>query len=150
MLGGGAYHCPDSPYRSWYDFEKYPEVYTSWWGIETLPCVKEMDDGFKSFIIDAPDSVLAHWISAGADGFRLDVADELPDEFIAAFRARLKGVKSDSLLIGEVWEDASNKISYGKRREYFTGGELDSVMNYPFRNAIIDFTMGNSGGEIFS
>ncbi len=150
VFGGGAYHCPDSPYRSWYDFEKYPEVYTSWWGIETLPCVKELDEGFKSFIIDADDSVLAHWIAAGADGFRLDVADELPDEFIAAFRARLKAIKPDSLLIGEVWEDASNKISYGKRREYFTGGELDSVMNYPFRNAIIDFVTGNDDGVFFS
>ncbi len=150
VFGGGAYRCPDSPYRSWYDFEKYPEVYTSWWGIETLPCVKEMDDGFKAFIIDAQDSVLEHWINAGADGFRLDVADELPDEFIAAFRSRLKALKPDSLLIGEVWEDASSKISYGKRREYFTGGELDSVMNYPFRNAIIDFVTSNDDGKFFS
>lgn len=149
IFGGGAYHCPDSPYRSWYTFEKYPDVYISWWGIKTLPCTNENDESFKEFIINGNDSVLAHWINAGADGFRLDVADELPDEFIADFRARLKGLNPDSLLIGEVWEDASNKISYGVRRRYFTGAELDSVMNYPIKNAIVDFVCGNDDGTCF-
>lgn len=149
IFGGGAYHCPTSPYRSWYSFEKYPDVYTSWWGIETLPCTNENDEGFKEFIITGENSVLAHWIGAGADGFRLDVADELPDVFIADFRARMKGIKPDSLLIGEVWEDASNKISYGQRRHYFTDGELDSVMNYPLKNAIVDFIAGNDDGTYF-
>jgi glycosidase len=149
IFGGGAYHCPDSPYRSWYDFKAYPHDYTSWWGIETLPCVNELDEGFRNFIIDDEDSVVAHWIRAGADGFRLDVADELPDEFIAAFRARLKSIKPDALLIGEVWEDASNKISYGKRRRYFVGGELDSVMNYPFRSSIIDYVLKIDNGTRF-
>ena len=145
-FGNGAYHHPDSPYRSWYQFEEYPERYVSWWGIKTLPCVDEMDESYRDFIIENEDSVIAHWLRAGADGFRLDVADELPDEFISELRRRLKELKPDALLIGEVWEDASNKISYGKRRRYFTGGELDSVMNYPFRNAIIDYVCGRDGG----
>ncbi len=147
VFGNGAYHCPDSPYRSWFDFTEYPHKYTSWWGIDTLPCVKELDPGFLDFIIEGEDSVIAHWLRAGADGFRLDVADELPDEFIAALRRRLKEVKPEALLIGEVWEDASNKISYGRRRRYFTGGELDSVMNYPFRTAVIDYVTGKDDGK---
>ncbi len=147
VFGNGAYHSPDSPYRSWYDFEEYPHRYTSWWGIETLPCVKELDEGFCDFIIRDEDSVIAHWLRAGADGFRLDVADELPDEFISLLRARLKAIKPDALLIGEVWEDASNKISYGRRRRYFTGGELDSVMNYPFRKGILDYVCGRDSGK---
>ena len=89
------------------------------------------------YIINDADSVIAHWLNAGADGFRLDVADELPDEFIHALRKRVKEIKPDAIVIGEVWEDASNKSSYGKRREYFTNSELDSVMNYPFSNAIL-------------
>ena len=147
VFGGGAYHDPTSPYRSWFEFKDYPQDYTSWWGIQTLPCVREMDEGYLDFIINAEDSVVAHWLRAGADGFRLDVADELPDAFIAALRKRLKEVKPDALLIGEVWEDASNKISYNARRRYFTAGELDAVMNYPFRLAIIDYVTGKDEGR---
>ncbi len=140
---------PDSPYRSWYDFQEYPEKYTSWWGIKTLPCVRETDEQYRRFIIGDDDSVIAYWLRAGADGFRLDVADELPDSFIAELRARLKQIKPDALLIGEVWEDASNKTSYGQRRRYFTDGELDSVMNYPFRKAILDYVSGKDDGNGF-
>ena len=147
VFKNGAASNPDSPYREWYDFKSYPDDYTSWWGIETLPCVNEMNESYVDYIIDGEDSVVAHWLRAGADGFRLDVADELPDEFIKKLRIRMKQVKEESLLIGEVWEDASNKKSYGKRRKYFVGGELDSVMNYPFRNAIIDFVSGKDKGE---
>ncbi len=147
VFGGGACSDPDSPYRSWYDFEEYPDKYTSWWGIKTLPCVNELDESYLDFIINGEDSVVVHWLMAGADGFRLDVADELPDEFISRLRSRLKEIKPDSLLIGEVWEDASSKISYGVRRKYFTGGELDSVMNYPFRTAIINYVRGEDGGR---
>lgn len=140
----GAYHNPDSPYRAWYQFSEYPHKYTSWWGIETLPATHEMCPSYLDFIIEGEDSVVAHWLRAGADGFRLDVADELPDEFIARLRRRVKEVKPDAIVIGEVWEDASNKISYSERRKYFTGSELDSVMNYPFRDVLIAFFRGDA------
>ena len=142
VFGHGAASDPASPYRSWFDFQRWPDLYTCWWGINTLPCVNELDDGFLDFVIRDEDSVVAHWLRAGADGFRLDVADELPDSFIALLRERMKSVKPDALLIGEVWEDASNKISYGVRRRYFVDGELDSVMNYPFRTAVIELVCG--------
>jgi len=106
-----------------------------------------MDPAFIKYIITDEDSVVAHWLRLGADGYRLDVADELPDEFIKLLRDRIKEIKPDAYLLGEVWEDASNKTAYGKRRTYFTGGELDSVMNYPFRTAIINFVRGFDGGK---
>ena len=149
VFGGGAVSDPASPYRSWYEFQSYPDTYTSWWGITTLPCTRELDEGFLDYIIDSEDSVIARWMRAGADGWRLDVADELPDAFIARLRRRLKELRPDAILIGEVWEDASNKSSYGKRREYFTAGELDSVMNYPFRTAILDYILGRIGATEF-
>ncbi len=149
VFGGGAVSSPASPYRTWFDFQEYPQKYTSWWGIKTLPCTNEMDKSFLDYIIFSEDAVVAKWLRLGADGWRLDVADELPDEFIALLRLRLKKEKKDALLIGEVWEDASNKVSYGKRREYFTKGELDSVMNYPFREAILDFVLEKDGGFSF-
>lgn len=149
VFGNGAVSNENSPYRNWYMFSEYPHRYTSWWGIETLPCVDEQNADYMDYIINAEDSVIAHWLALGADGFRLDVADELPDTFIAAFKKRLKSIKQDALLIGEVWEDASNKISYSVRRKYFSDSELDSVMNYPFRNAILGFLKGYQTGINF-
>ncbi|HIS60169.1 MAG TPA: glycoside hydrolase family 13 protein, partial [Candidatus Faecousia faecipullorum] len=143
----GAYNSPDSPYYSWYTFYQWPHNYHSWWNFETLPTVNKMDPAFLEYIITGEDSVVAHWLRLGADGFRLDVADELPDEFISLLRRRIREVKPDALLIGEVWEDTSNKMAYGQRRRYFTNGELDSVMNYPFRTAIINYVRGIDGGQ---
>ena len=137
IWGNGACHHEDSPYRDWYSFKEGPEDYASWWGIKTLPEVNELTPSYMDYIINDEDSVIAHWLNAGADGFRLDVADELPDEFIIALRKRVKEINPDAIVIGEVWDDASNKISYGIRRRYFTGMELDSVMNYPLQKALI-------------
>ena len=150
IFGNGACSNDASPYRNWFMFEKYPDQYTSWWGIRTLPCVDEMNSSYMDYIIYAEDSVIAHWLTLGADGFRLDVADELPDAFIRALKIRMKEINPESFLIGEVWEDASNKISYGNRRTYFSQNELDSVMNYPFRDAIINFVKGNISGGKFA
>ena len=150
IFGSGATQGEKSPYFNWYTFYDFPHSYESWWGIDTLPCVKEMEKSYCDYIIRDEDSVVRHWLRLGADGFRLDVADELPDEFIALFRKVLKEEKKDALLIGEVWEDASNKISYGKVRKYFSHGELDSVMNYPFRSYIIDYAKGNMSSREFS
>ena len=143
----GAYNSTESPYYSWYTFHHWPDSYNSWWNFDTLPTVNKMDPAFVNYIIEDEDSVVAHWLKLGADGFRLDVADELPDEFIQLLRKRIKGINPDALLLGEVWEDASTKIAYGSRRTYFTQGELDSVMNYPFRTAIIDYVRGRDGGK---
>ena len=144
--GKGAYQSEQSPYRSWYTFHNWPDSYVSWWNFDTLPTVNKMDPEFIKYIITDEDSVVAHWLRLGADGYRLDVADELPDEFIKLLRDRIRQVKPDAYLMGEVWEDASNKMAYGRRRRYFTDGELDSVMNYPFRTAILDFMRGRDSG----
>jgi len=148
-FGAGAVSDPNSPYRSWYQFKDYPHDYEAWWGIKSLPCVNELDPGFLDYIIEAEDSVVAYWMGLGADGFRLDVADELPDEFILRLKNRIRGIKADALLLGEVWEDASNKRAYGVSRRYFVDGELDSVMNYPWRKAILDFVQGTDDGTAF-
>ena len=137
--GQGAYCTPDSPYAGWYTFYNWPDSYNSWWNFDTLPTVNKMNPSFISYIISDVDSVVAHWMKLGADGFRLDVADELPDAFIKLLKERIRAIRPDALLMGEVWEDASFKIAHGQRRRYFVDGELDSVMNYPFRTAIINF-----------
>jgi cyclomaltodextrinase len=142
----GAYNSKDSAYFEWYKFTHYPDQYESWWGFETLPNVNETNEGFLNFVAGEENSVLGFWQQKGTNGWRLDVADELPDLFLDKLRATAKKLDKDALIIGEVWEDASNKTSYSYRRRYLLGKQLDSVMNYPFRTAIIDFVLyGDSG-----
>ncbi len=136
---GGAYNDPESPYRQWYRFRHWPDDYECWWNFKTLPNVHEETESYQDYIIRNDDSVTAHWIRAGASGWRLDVADELPMEFIRRIRKRIRQEKGDAALIGEVWEDPTNKIAYGEMRCYSLGDTLDSCMNYPLRDAIMDF-----------
>lgn len=142
--GLGAHQSKDSPYSDWYDFQRWPDKYSSWWGIYTLPQVRENSQSYIDYIIEDEDSVIRKWLRLGASGWRLDVADELPDWFIQKLNAAAKQERPDGLVLGEVWEDASNKIAYDERRRYFQGGELDSVMNYPLRDAILGFLAGDS------
>ena len=134
----GAYQSKNSQYYGWYNFIKYPDEYTSWWGIKVLPAVNEDNPDYLNFIT-GENGVIDYYTKLGIGGWRLDVVDELPQKFVQAIRTAAKNVNNNAVIIGEVWEDASNKISYGVRREYFQGKELDSVMNYPLKNAIIDF-----------
>ena len=134
----GAYQSKDSPYYSWYSFEKFPDKYSSWWGIDILPEVNENSEEYQRFIFDK-GGVLKKWLGFGIGGYRLDVADELPDFFLKKLRKSVKEEDPDAIIIGEVWEDASNKIAYSQRREYLQGYELDSVMNYPLKDAIIQY-----------
>ena len=140
--GPGACDSKDSPYYSWYTFLHWPDKYRCWWGFDTLPSVDKTSRAFREFIIRGEDSVCAHWLRAGTSGWRLDVADELPMDFIAEFRARLKKENPQAALIGEVWDDPSRKVAYGALRSYCLGDTLDGVMNYPLRAAILGYLLG--------
>lgn len=145
---GGAYRDRNSPYRSWYDFDSgYPCGYRSWWGFETLPEVEESSPSYIDFVC-GKNGVIDTWLGLGASGFRLDVADELPDEFIEKIRLAVKSHGEDKLLIGEVWENAVTKQGFGRRRTYLRGKGLDCVMNYPFRNAALDFVRGGDTAAV--
>ncbi len=138
----GAYNSQDSPYYRWYTFESYPDKYKCWWGFESLPEVNENDEDWQRFIILDEDSVLRRWIKKGASGYRLDVADELPDHILEKIYHTVKQEEPEGVVLGEVWEDATTKHSYGEKRRYALGGMLDSVTNYPLRDAIVDFLKG--------
>ena len=135
----GACQKEHSPYDSWYDFKSFPDDYRCWWGFLELPEVEETDPGWQDFIISGENSVLRQWLRRGAAGWRLDVADELPDDVLNKMRQAVKSESREYVLLGEVWEDAVIKESYGKRRNYALGCSLDSVMNYPLRTAVLDF-----------
>lgn len=142
----GAYGNEDSPYRKWYSFEENGK-YKSWWGIEVLPKLDLYNEDCRNYFLGS-NGVLEKYFDMGISGIRLDVADELPDGFLDDLRTVVRKKRADGLIIGEVWENAADKIAYGSRRKYFRGSQLDSVMNYPVKNAIIEFVR-NGNGEFF-
>ena len=146
--GLGAAQSRKSPYASWYHFSKFPDEYDAWWGVKTLPAVEEYDPDYINFIIEGEDSVVRHWLRAGASGWRLDVADELPGVFIERIRRAMEETKPDAYLIGEVWEDGSNKIAYSVRRKYLLGRQTHGLMNYPFRDALMNYLL-NTDASVF-
>ena len=138
----GAAQSQDSPYAGWFSFHPWPTDYDAWWGIRTLPAVREENPDYVDYIIEGENSIIRRWLRAGAGGWRLDVADELPDWFIEKVRAVMDRDFPDAFLLGEVWEDASTKVAYSRRRRYLLGRELHSVMNYPFRTALLSWLRG--------
>ena len=140
--GNGAYGNEASPYRNWFTFDDSPAGYDCWWGIPDLPAVNEMEPSYRRFIYEAQDSVVRRYLNQGVKAWRLDVADELPDEFIEGLKTAALEADPEAIVIGEVWEDASNKISYGKLRRYLLGSELDAAMHYPLRAGVHDFLLG--------
>ncbi len=116
----GAYNSQQSPYYPWYSFRQWPRSYDCWWNFDTLPNVKETEPSYNQYI-NGEGGIVQKWLEAGASGWRLDVADELPDPFLDNLTAAAKGKDPDALVLGEVWEDASNKTAYGVRRRYLLG-----------------------------
>ena len=143
----GASQSQDSPYYDWYSFHPWPTDYDAWWGVKTLPAVNEQRPAYRQFIFKGEDSVVRHWLRCGADGWRLDVADELPGDFIAGIRRAIEDEKPDGYLLGEVWEDGSNKVAYSQRRRYLLGRETHGLMNYPLRTALLRWLGGGDAAE---
>ncbi|MDD4716462.1 MAG: glycoside hydrolase family 13 protein, partial [Oscillospiraceae bacterium] len=143
----GASQSRRSPYYPWYRFGRWPDEYESWWGISTLPEVNELEPSYERYIIGDENSIVRRYLKAGADGWRLDVADELPDAFVRRLNRAARETKKEAVVIGEVWEDGSNKISYGVRRRHLLGGYLDGLMNYPFRASLLSYLRGGDASD---
>lgn len=141
--GNGAYSGKKSPYYNWFTFSSFPDVYEAWWGIGNLPRVTRTA-AFRKLIY-GKGGVVEKYMDMGAAGFRFDVVDELESDFVDKLCAKIKKHKKDAYIVGEVWEDASDKIAYGERKQYFWGKQLDAVMNYPLRSAIIEYVMHGNG-----
>lgn len=142
----GAYQSKSSPYYDWYFFKKFPDEYACWWGCDNVPDLNKSNKDYRTLVF-GKNGVVEKWQKLGADGWRLDVVDELPIDFVSLLIKKIKSVNKDALVIGEVWEDASTKVSYGELRPYLLGDQLDGTMNYPFMNAIIAYV--RDGDEKF-
>ena len=142
----GACQSPDSPYADWFYFQEWPHRYTSWWGIYSMPTTNKENPQWLEYIT-GENGIIRRWLRLGADGWRLDVADELPDAVVHAIHTAARAEKGDAVIIGEVWEDASQKIAYDVRRRHILGGHCDGVMNYPLKNALMDFLLGGDAAH---
>ena len=142
----GACQSTQSPYYPWYQFTSYPDRYACWWGIHTLPAMNKENESLQEFLL-GDEGVARFWLEKGASGWRLDVADELPMNFLRRLRKAVKSKDKNAVVLGEVWEDASHKEAYGEMRCYCQGDTLDSVMNYPLREAALDFFTGKTGAK---
>lgn len=146
----GAYNSPNSRYHDWYKFIRYPYQYESWWGIDERPSINSMQKDYIDYIINSDNSIIKKWIMLGAAGWKLNVIDELSDEFIELIRKKMQEINKDAVLLGDIWEDASNKISYSKRRRYLQGEEVQAATNYLLRESLINFTKGYINTDTFT
>ncbi len=147
---GGAYNDPKSPYVGWYRFRTHPNDYESWWGIDILPKLNHKNEECRKYFT-GEGGIIEKYIKRGIAGWRLDVADELSNDFLCELRKTAKAAsEGEAVIIGEVWENASDKVAYGERRKYFLGDQLDSVMNYPLKNAIVSFCLWGDGEMLYN
>ena len=140
----GAYQSENSPYAAWYEFDTFPEQYRCRNGYSSLPEVDTQQRSWRAFAVTGADAVLPHWLAAGAGGWCLDAADALPDALLGEMRRAVKAADADALLLGEVWDDPTGGFGLGARRAYALGGALDSVTNYPLRDALLSFALGRT------
>lgn len=145
---GGAYNDVKSPYRNWFSFNA-DNGYECWWNFETLPRINAASASAQKYLC-GKDGIVPRWLTAGASGWRLDVVDEIADCMLDKIVSSAKKAKADCAIIGEVWEDASNKIDYGVRRRYLDGSQLDSVMNYPLKDGIVEFARSGDSNALSS
>jgi glycosidase len=117
---------------------KYTYGYEGWSGFDSMPVIQALNGSeynvktWANEIIDGDNSVAREWLREGSNGWRIDVANEVSDETWRAFRKTVKG-EGDNAIIGEIWTDASS---------YILGDMYDSVMNYRFRGAVLNFAKG--------
>jgi cyclomaltodextrinase / maltogenic alpha-amylase / neopullulanase len=105
--------------------------YRMWWDVPSLPKLRIENPEVRSYVL----GVAEHWIRFGADGWRLDVPDEIEDEtFWPEFRDRVKAINPEAYLLGEIWEEAP---------EWLRGDRFDALMNYPLTIAILGFIGGD-------
>jgi len=132
----GAYQSFDSIYSSFYKkhYANNKTYYDYWWGMPNLPVCDAYSKEWQEYILGV-NGVIDKWFELGIDGLRLDVADELTDDFIEKIRIAVKRNKKDGFILGEVWKNPMRM-----KRGYIDSGKgMDSVMNYPLADALIRY-----------
>jgi len=137
----------ESPYRDWFHVKNFPVSaygthknlnYEAWWGYASLPKFNTANPQVRRYIME----VARYWIEQGADGWRLDVPNEIDDDsFWEEFRHTVRSVNSEAYLLGEIWDGNPRWVS---------PGHFDGLMHYPLRSAIFDYLAGKLDGAGFT
>lgn len=124
-----------SPYLDWFHLNQIPpdayspgdaDDYEAWWKFKSLPKFNTDNPQVREYLFD----VAQYWIYQGADGWRLDVPNEIDDDqFWAEFRERVKSINPDAYLLGEIWDGNPRWVGEG---------HFDGLMNYPLRKILFD------------
>lgn len=136
--GQGAYRSVKSPYYDWYKFKKYPDEYECRYNIDIMPDTNCDSASYAEFVTGT-EGVIRTWTRLGLGGWKLDVCEQLSDEFINRCSAAVKKENPDAIVYGEVFMDATNMTVDGQKRSFVGNGKLDSVTNYPFKEDILNF-----------
>jgi glycosidase len=130
-----------SPYRDWFHIKHFPvdayswggaTDYLGWWGMKSLPKFNTDNPKTRKYLLD----IARYWIKQGADGWRLDVPNEINDDsFWAEFRQVVKSANPEAYLLGEIWSADSRWVG----EEHF-----DGLMNYPIMEALTGFLATNT------
>ncbi|MGC8873357.1 MAG: glycoside hydrolase family 13 protein [Chloroflexia bacterium] len=127
---------PESPYVDWFHVQSFPvnaydertpPNYLCWWGNRSLPKFNTDTPAVREYIF----SVARYWLEQDADGWRLDVPNEIDDDsFWQEFRRVVKQTKPDAYLVGEIWTDG---------RRWLQGDQFDGITNYELRNLLLEW-----------
>lgn len=121
-----------SRYVDWYYVHDFPirrapkPNYEAWWDLPDLPKLNMENSEVRRYILD----VVLYWMDLGVDGWRLDVPNEVEHSFWREFRSHVKGINSDAYIVGEIWHNG---------KPWLEGDQFDAVMNYVFRDAVLDY-----------
>ena len=163
---------PGSKFYNWYEWKKWPlpkdiitsrfkplDYYECWWGFGEMPnlnfdlnAINPLENSIKNIDLAQPNwevvnyilDVAEYWVSdMDIDGFRLDVPNEVPFWFWKIFREKVKSIKPDAYLVGEIWSNAVEWVN----NDYF-----DAVMNYAyFKDPVMRFfNMRKCDAQVFN
>ncbi|MCJ7624561.1 MAG: glycoside hydrolase family 13 protein [Anaerolineaceae bacterium] len=136
-----------SPYREWFHVHTFPvdayspgeaRDYAAWWNHKSLPKFNTSNPSVRAYLLD----VARHWINLGADGWRLDVPNEIDDDsFWSEFRSIVKTENPEAYLLGEIWHADPHWVD---------DDHFDALMNYPTRETILDLLENNISTSHFA
>ena len=147
----GAYQSKDSKYYDWFIFNEYPDDYYTYLDVKELPKFNGENEGLLNYLLYNDDSIIKRWMDYGIDGWRIDAANYMEDNYLEKIYDVVKSYNPDAVVISECWNDASNYLYYDNKeyRRFLAGLQNDSMIHFPLHGLIIEFVNGGYTADVF-